>query len=90
MAFVATSTAGNVDAMRVATRYGGGCVNEDDLAAITWEPFMPARQYPIQVAINWIGFYVTVQFRDDQGNLSPVFCDDISIEGSPPRSTTVP
>jgi hypothetical protein len=39
------------------------------------------------VPINWTGFYVSVQYRDAEGNLSPVVCDDISIEGHSPTPT---
>ena len=30
-----------------------------------------------------VGWYIAVQYRDASGNLSPVYCDDISVEGSP-------
>lgn len=87
-AFAATSTAGTVDTMRV--RIGGTCFTEADLDGIAWEPFVPRRQYPFGVVINWVGYALSVQYRDDKENISPVACDDISIEGSPPRPGTAP
>jgi hypothetical protein len=62
----------------------GYCLPDADLARAAWEPFVPNKTYPVQVFVNWTGFYVSVQFRDAEGNISPVFCDDISIEGNPP------
>jgi len=87
-AFSATSTAGAVTQMRVTTRYGGGCVA--DLSAVAWEPFATSKTFTITVAINWVGFYVSVQYRDAAGNLSPVYCDDVSVEGFPPTFTPTP
>ena len=39
------------------------------------------------LALNWVGFYQRVQYRDALGNLSSVYCDDISLEGNPPPPT---
>jgi hypothetical protein len=50
----------------------------------TWEPYRQTHTFSTNVAVNWVGFYVSVQFRDAAGNLSTVFWDDISIEGNPP------
>jgi hypothetical protein len=85
--FTATSPLAEVKEMRTVDRYGGGCLNENEMASLPWEPFTPSKLYSVRPALNWIGFYVTVQFRDAMGNLSPVYCDDISVEGSPPPST---
>ena len=85
VAFEATSPVAPVAEMRVGT--GGTCSNEEGLAQAQWGPFAPAKSFPVQVALNWIGFYVSVQYRDAQGNLSPVYCDDISVEGHPPAPT---
>jgi hypothetical protein len=38
---------------------------------------------PVHVALNWTGFYVCVQYQDEHGNVSPVYRDDISVEGVP-------
>jgi hypothetical protein len=51
-----------------------------------WEPFVTQRSFPFTLAINWVGFYISAQYRDQHGNLSPAFCDDISLEGMPPRT----
>jgi hypothetical protein len=59
-----------------------GCVTNANLEAAVWEPFAPSKTFPVVVAINWVGFYISAQFQDEHGNLSPVYCDDISVEGS--------
>ena len=79
--FKAESASGVVQDMRAAT--GGMCFDETELETVGWEPFVLSKEYPVQVALNWIGYYISVQYRDDQGILSPVYCDDISVEGSP-------
>ncbi len=94
--FSAFSTAGPVQEMRLQTSYGGGCTRADELNTKEWRPFKPERSFEVTVALNWVGFYVTVQYRDVMGNLSPIYCDDISVEGMPrpytltPTATTTP
>jgi len=84
--FSAASPFGTVAEMRV--RATGTCFPESEMVDAAWEPFTSSKQYPVYVALNWVGFYVSVQYRDDHGNLSPVYCDDISVEGFPPALTT--
>jgi hypothetical protein len=50
---------------------------------VEWEDFAESKTYPVPVAINWTGFYLCVQYQDEHGNLSPVYQDDISVEGMP-------
>ena len=88
VSFSATSGFGKVGEMRVRTT--GICFTENELTDTAWEPFMPSKTYPVYVAINWVGFYASVQYRDERGNLSPVFCDEISVEGHPPMPTNIP
>ncbi len=83
--FQASSTAGAVKDMQV--QLSGGCVRDPAQFKGEWEPFQPSRSYEAGLAINWVGWWISVQYRDSAGNLSPVYCDDISLEGSPP---TVP
>ena len=80
--FSATSPFGKVNRMRVRT--SGECFTESEMQVAHWEPFVPSKTYSVAVALNWIGFYISVQFQDEYGNVSPVYCDDISVEGSPP------
>lgn len=80
VSFNAVSTAADVTEMRVRR---GWCGTEADLAEIAWQPFATELSYPFVLPINWVGFYVSVQYRDALGNLSPVYCDDISLEGMP-------
>lgn len=86
--FSAASPFGTVGEMRVRT--DGICFPESEMVDAAWEPFMSSKRYPVYVALNWVGFYVSVQYRDDHGNLSPVYCDDISVEGFPPATTSTP
>jgi hypothetical protein len=79
----ASSPYAEVTEMRVRAG-GGGPFTEVDLAEEAWVPFMTSQTVPFGVAINWVGFYVAVQFRDALGDLSPVYTDDISVEGMPP------
>ena len=83
--FRASSYDSPVREMRV--RVGGMPFNEREMAEAAWEPFVGYRQFPFEVALNWVGFYVSVQYRDVRGNVSPVYFDDISIEGMPPTPT---
>ena len=85
VAFEATSPYADVAEMRTLT--GGRCFSEAEMQAAKWQPFAQQRQFPVQVIINWVGFYVTVQYRDGQGHLSGAYCDDISVEGHPAPTT---
>lgn len=65
--------------MRVAS----GCATNTDLEDVDWEAFASSKTYPIPVVINWSSFFICVQYQDEYGNLSPVYRDDISVEGMP-------
>lgn len=82
--FTASSPAGQVTEMRVYYAYGGGCANATTMEQQPWQPFSSHQVYTITVAHNWVGFYATAQYRDQHGTLSPLICDDISVEGMPP------
>lgn len=79
--FQASSPVAEVTEMRV--RPGNKFFDEQEMQAAPWESFKKQKTFSVPVVINWVGFYVSVQFRDAQGNISPVYYDDISIEGSP-------
>lgn len=81
--FSATSSAGTVTEMRVARQTCTSTIIPD-LSAVAWEPFVTSKTYPTTInAINWTSSYINVQYRDSAGNISPVYCDDISVEGMP-------
>jgi hypothetical protein len=85
--FAAQSPFGRVIEMRVKT--GGNILDASEMEAVPWEPFVDDKVYEYEIfAANWIGWWVNVQFRDAEGNLSPVIQDDISIEGYPPVTVT--
>jgi hypothetical protein len=79
VAFEASSPTAEVTEMRVSE----SCPTEEEMADIPWEPFVAEQTYPVKIFINWTGFYIGVQYRDAQGHLSPVYCDDIAVEGHP-------
>jgi hypothetical protein len=88
VAFEAASPLAEVTDMRV--RIGGLHFMEDELSFADWEEFVPYKTFTVEVALNWVGFYVTVQYRDELGNLSLVYYDDISVEGHPAPPTAHP
>ena len=76
--FSANSSEGIVTEMRMLNQ----CVTPPEMERATWEPFVVQKKFPFKISVaNWVGWYLAVQYRDDKGNLSPVYCDDISIEG---------
>ena len=79
--FQASSPLGGVTQMRV--RFGSRPFVEEQLTAAEWEPFVPLKVFHIEIVINWVGYYVSVQYMDENGNLSAVYQDDISMEGLP-------
>src|SRR3972149_11128734 len=83
--FQAASPAAEVTDMRA--RAGSVSLSESQLSETEWEPFSPAKEFIYIAPINWSGFYVTVQFRDALGNLSPVYSSEISVEGIPAPPT---
>ena len=85
--FSAGSPFGEVSGMRIKTH---GCYSEAEMETADWEPFVSSKIYAVAVPVNWSGFYVSVQFQDGNGNVSPIYCDDIRIEGSPPVPLVYP
>jgi len=81
--FAAASPYGAVTQMRVKQTVT--CLTDQiKMDEASWEPFTTIKTFPVLVAINWIGFYVAAQYQDEKGNLSHIYCDDISVEGMPP------
>jgi hypothetical protein len=62
-------------------------MDEEALAFQPWQPFVAEQAYTTTAIRNFQGWYVNVRYRDVAGNMSPVYCDDISIEGMPPTPT---
>ena len=80
--FSATSPSGKVSDMRVKPG-NSACGAQPSVDAANWEPFVPSKTYPVVPGINWNSYSVSAQFRDDGGNVSPVYCGDIAVEGMP-------
>jgi hypothetical protein len=78
--FSATSQFGKVTRMRVSD--AAACASAAKMEVADWEPFVATKTFPVVVSTNWVGFYVSAQFMDEHENLSPVYCDDISVEGT--------
>ena len=79
--FIAIGIDAPVKEMRYTT---GSYVNiNQDFNSLNWEPYTEEKSFTYRIPINWTGFYIRVQFRDTSGNLSPIYSDDISVEGMP-------
>jgi hypothetical protein len=84
VSFDATSPFAAVTHMRTADQ----CLTAEDMAMIAWEPFADTKVFQFTPPVfNWFSFNVSVQFKDADGNLSPVYCDDIGVEGMPVTPT---
>jgi len=79
--FDALSQFGEVADMRM--RLANIRFSEEDLLTTEWEPFAITTSLPVSVTLNWVTYYLTVQYRDEAGNLSPVYSAEITVEGSP-------
>ncbi len=88
VAFSAQSPFAEISAMRVHA--GGSPLAPVEFDQIAWQPYLPGVSFEVPLTINWVGFYVQVQFRDALGNLSPIYVDDISVEGMPSLTPTTP
>ena len=82
--YIAASPAGAVTRMRTIGRYGSGCAAQEEIEQLVWQSYSAEEAFPVTLRSGFIGFYLTAQFADDQGNFSPVVCADISVEGMPP------
>jgi hypothetical protein len=81
--FEAASPLAEVSEMRWAM--STQTLDEEAVATLDWEPFAVEKMAEIPVPSNWSSMAVTVQFRDAEGNLSPLYSDDIAVEGLPPQ-----
>lgn len=48
-----------------------------------WEPLVAEQVYTFTPPLNFVGIQLEVQYQDTQGTESPVYCDDITVEGMP-------
>ena len=69
---------------------GGPGYSDEQLNSAPWEPYAEELVFTHTLPTNWTGFYVRVQFRDSLGNLSPIYQDDISVEGMPALTPAQP
>jgi hypothetical protein len=88
VAFWARSPFASVNEMRV--RVGGMPYSEREMAEVAWGSFVSLRQFPFEVPLGSVDFYVSVQYRDTRGHISPVYFDYISIGGMSPTPTAYP
>lgn len=88
VAFLADSPFGPITEMRVLA--APGRQTPPDFERAPWRPFVTSISYEVPIFINWTSFYIHVQFRDALGNLSPVYVDDIAVEGMPAPPTPTP
>jgi hypothetical protein len=83
VAFSATSAAGPVTQMRISPLHVTTECSSASLAGANWEPFVTERVYTFTPPLNFVGIQLEVQYQDTQGTESPVYCDDITVEGMP-------
>jgi hypothetical protein len=76
VAFEGASPLSSVTEMRV--RAGARPFDEEEMADAPWEPYHSKASYAFSVPLNWVGFYVTANSRDNFRTLSAVVHDDIS------------
>ena len=81
--FEASSPRAEIKEMRVKISPLGRCLTSEEMNDAPWENFLAEKIYPVRVAINWQTFKAHAQYRDAQGNLSPVYCGEVVIEGMP-------
>jgi hypothetical protein len=81
-AFEASNPVGE-EVTEIRARLGTVPFTEEEFRDDEWGPFVEAFYYPVELAVNWTQYYVSAQFRDAAGNLSPVYHDDIAVEGLP-------
>jgi CSLREA domain-containing protein len=86
--FEASSPNGNVVEMRVL--YGKRSFTDNEMENAAWEAFVTEKAFPVEVVLNWSTFYVYVQYRDSNGNVSPLYFDEISVEGTSTEPTPTP
>lgn len=79
VSFTAASQSGKVNEMRIAH----SCPNETEIQRSDWEQMVPQKTYTTTAVSGFVGWYIGVQYRDEKGNLSRVYCDNISVEGMP-------
>jgi len=91
VSFKAASPFADVTEMRISDEGYGPFPVTDANGIITcgtndlgnpWQPLLPSRTYPIGVPVNWSAFSIAVQYKDRLGNISPVYCDTLQIEGA--------
>jgi hypothetical protein len=81
--FGAASPAGGVKEMRVRDFGTRKCASDAEISQSAWEPFVAEKLYRVDIALNFTSFDVSAQYRDANGNLSPIYCADIAVEGAP-------
>jgi hypothetical protein len=77
--FEAFSANGEVLEMRVLS--GVPSADEKDMELVPWEPFAYEKIFQLSLPTNWTTFWVHVQFRDETGLVSPIYSDEIALEG---------
>lgn len=78
--FAARSPFGAITDMRIRTEFY--TPGSEDMEQYPWEPFVTSKTYAVAAAFMRIFRWERcVQYRDERGNLSPVYCGETYIEG---------
>jgi hypothetical protein len=86
--FEASSPDGEILEMRILS--GDHEFSAAEMETAPWEPFSSQKTFSISIPLNGSTFYVYVQYRDSNGNLSPITFDDISVISYPLEPTPIP
>lgn len=81
--FIHVTVTASAAATQMRIGYGSHALDLDELSKFPWEPVSATKTLSYTAPINWSGFYVTVQFKDDAGHVSALTTDDLSVEGMP-------
>ena len=81
VSFGAVSAMGTVTSMRTDNE---NCRSTSLLDQAAWEPFVTRRTYTLTLPVGWSSFAVRAQYRDAVGNVSPVYCAEVTLEGYEP------
>jgi hypothetical protein len=75
----------NADSETVLMRHktASSCLTSEELGEEPWQPYLSSIDIPFQAISGWVGVYLNVQLQDEEGRISNVLCDDISVEGLP-------
>jgi len=68
---------------QMKVKISNNCETDPELMGEEVLQFSPNMEFSVVAASNWVGHFISVQFIDENWNVSEIYCDDISVEGMP-------